>query len=57
MSFCWCSSADVRLLWSLFAFFSKRNEDEEASEKLYTHVTHVNVPTFKGLKTAAVKDE
>jgi len=35
----------------------KRNEDEESSEKLYTHVTHVNVPTFKGLKTVAVKDE
>lgn len=40
-----------------FAFFSKRNEDEEASDKLYCHVTHVNVPTFKGLKTVAVKDE
>ena len=35
----------------------KRNEDDEASEKLYCHVTHVNVPTFKGLKTVAVKDE
>lgn len=35
----------------------KRNEDEEASEKLYTHVTHVNVPTFAGLLTKAVKDE
>ena len=35
----------------------KRNEDDEASEKLYTHVTHVNVPTFKGLSTVAVKDE
>jgi large subunit ribosomal protein L31e len=35
----------------------KRNEDEESSEKLYTHVTHVNVPTFKGLKTVTVKDE
>jgi len=35
----------------------KRNEDEEASEKLYTHVTHVAVPTFKGLHTKTVKDE
>lgn len=40
-----------------FSLFSKRNEDEEASEKLYCHVTHVNVPTFKGLSTVAVKDE
>lgn len=35
----------------------KRNEDEEASEKLYCHVTHVNVPTFKGLSTVKVSDE
>lgn len=35
----------------------KRNEDEEAEHKLYTHVTHVNVPTFKGLQTKVVKDE
>ena len=35
----------------------KRNEDEEASEKLYTHVTHVNVPSFKGLQNVPVKDE
>jgi large subunit ribosomal protein L31e len=35
----------------------KRNEDEEAAEKLYTHVTHVNVPTFKGLETKVVKEE
>jgi hypothetical protein len=41
----------------VFSFSSKRNEDEEASEKLYCHVTHVNVPTFKGLSTVAVKDE
>merc|ERR1711976_271431 len=25
----------------------KRNEDEESAEKLYTHVTHVNVESFK----------
>lgn len=35
----------------------KRNEDEEAKEKLYTHVTHVNVPTFKGLQTQKVEEE
>jgi len=35
----------------------KRNEDEEAAEKLYTHVTHVNVASFSGLQTQTVKDE
>jgi len=35
----------------------KRNEDEEATEKLYTHVTHVNVATFKGLQTKKVEEE
>eukprot|EP00310_Coccolithus_braarudii_P019744 CAMPEP_0183335452 /NCGR_PEP_ID=MMETSP0164_2-20130417/3762_1 /TAXON_ID=221442 /ORGANISM="Coccolithus pelagicus ssp braarudi, Strain PLY182g" /LENGTH=122 /DNA_ID=CAMNT_0025504827 /DNA_START=48 /DNA_END=416 /DNA_ORIENTATION=+ len=35
----------------------KRNEDEEAAEKLYTHVTHVPVETFKGLQTINVEDE
>jgi len=35
----------------------RRNEDEEAAEKLYTHVTIVNVPTFQGLHTKVVKDE
>lgn len=35
----------------------KRNEDEEADEKLYTHVTHVSVAAFKGLETQVVKDE
>jgi large subunit ribosomal protein L31e len=35
----------------------KRNEDEEADEKLYTHVTYVAVPAFKGLETVTVKDE
>ena len=32
----------------------KRNEDEEANEKLYTLVQHVDVPTFKGLQTENV---
>jgi len=35
----------------------KRNEDEEATEKLYTHVTHVQVPTFKGLQTHKVDQQ
>jgi len=35
----------------------KRNEDEEAAEKLYTLVTPVTVPTFKGLVTKTVKDD
>lgn len=35
----------------------KRNEDEEATEKLYTLVTHVNVPSFKGLQTKTVDEE
>jgi len=34
----------------------RRNEDEEAEHKLYTHVTLVNVPTFAGLQTKVVKD-
>jgi len=35
----------------------RRNEDEEAAEKLYTHVTYVSVPNFSGLQTKVVKDE
>eukprot|EP00353_Schmidingerella_taraikaensis_P004157 CAMPEP_0185579416 /NCGR_PEP_ID=MMETSP0434-20130131/14698_1 /TAXON_ID=626734 ORGANISM="Favella taraikaensis, Strain Fe Narragansett Bay" /NCGR_SAMPLE_ID=MMETSP0434 /ASSEMBLY_ACC=CAM_ASM_000379 /LENGTH=121 /DNA_ID=CAMNT_0028197439 /DNA_START=24 /DNA_END=389 /DNA_ORIENTATION=+ len=35
----------------------KRNEDEEAKEKFYTLVQHVEVPTFKGLTTRRVEDE
>jgi len=35
----------------------RRNEDEEATEKLYTLVTHVQVDTFKGKITQAVKDD
>jgi len=33
----------------------KRNEDDEASDKLYTHVTHVVVPSFAGLETVAIE--
>jgi len=35
----------------------RRNEDEEASEKLYTHVTFVAQDSFQGLQTKVVKDE
>ena len=35
----------------------KRNEDEDASEKLYTLITHVEVPSFSELGTTIVKAE
>ncbi|KAG6815308.1 hypothetical protein H0H93_010283 [Arthromyces matolae] len=35
----------------------KRNDDENAKEKLYTYVSHVIVPTFKGLQTTVVDAE
>merc|ERR1712194_827191 len=35
----------------------KRNEDEDSAEKLYTHVTHIAVTSFKGLQTSVVKEE
>jgi len=35
----------------------KRNEDEEAAEKLYTLVTHVSVDKFHGLQTKTVEDD
>merc|ERR1711998_784324 len=34
----------------------KRNDDEEAKEKLYTLVTHVAVDNFKGLQTVNVDE-
>jgi len=34
----------------------KRNEDEDSANKLYTLVTYVNVPTFKGLQTENVDE-
>ena len=34
----------------------KRNEDEEASEKRYTLVQHVEVASLKGLQTEVVAD-
>ncbi|CAD7932892.1 unnamed protein product [Amoebophrya sp. A120] len=35
----------------------KRNEDEDAKEKMYTLVQHVPVDTFKRLETEAVGDD
>jgi large subunit ribosomal protein L31e len=34
----------------------KRNEDEDAKEKMYTLVTHVPVTSYKGLVTQVVED-
>ena len=34
----------------------KRNDDEDAKEKLYTLVTHVPVESFKGLGVTAVDE-
>ena len=34
----------------------KRNDDEEADEKLYTLVEHVPVASFKELETKVVED-
>merc|ERR1719389_735546 len=34
----------------------KRNEDEDAKEKMFTLVQHVPVESFKGLQTENVKD-
>merc|ERR1719411_1288370 len=35
----------------------KRNEDEEAKEKMFTLVQHVPVESFKNLQTEIVRDE
>lgn len=34
----------------------KRNDDEDAKEKLYTYVTYVPVTSFKGLETQVVDE-
>ncbi|KAJ1920915.1 60S ribosomal protein L31B [Mycoemilia scoparia] len=34
----------------------RRNDDEDATEKLYTYVSYVPVESFKGLETVAVDD-
>jgi large subunit ribosomal protein L31e len=33
----------------------KRNDEENAKEKLYTYVSHVPVTSFKGLETVVVE--
>lgn len=33
----------------------KRNEDEEATEKLYSVVSHVEVASFKGLQNVTIE--
>merc|ERR1740133_649045 len=38
-------------------FSRKRNEDEDAKEKMFTLVQHVPVESFKGLQTENVKDD
>lgn len=35
----------------------KRNDDEDAKEKLYTVVSHVRVASYKGLQTETVDEE
>ena len=35
----------------------KRNDDENAKEKLFTYVSHVPVTSFKGLETTVVEAE
>merc|ERR1712205_221543 len=35
----------------------KRNEDEDAKQKMFTLVQHVPVESFKGLQTENVKDD
>merc|ERR1719460_3627725 len=38
-------------------FSRKRNEDEDAKEKMFTLVQHVPVESFKGLQTEIVREE
>merc|ERR1719174_1495117 len=50
-------TADVRVDTKLNKFLwsnRKRNEDEDASEKMYTLVQHVPVESFKNLQTENV---
>ncbi|KAF7343372.1 hypothetical protein MVEN_01769500 [Mycena venus] len=35
----------------------KRNDEENAKEKLYTYASYVSVPSFKGLQTVVVDAE
>merc|ERR1719476_907756 len=38
-------------------FSRKRNEDEDAKEKMFTLVQHVPVESFKNLQTEVVRDD
>merc|ERR1719460_2243335 len=38
-------------------FSRKRNEDEDAKEKMFTLVQHVPVESFKNLQTEIVREE
>merc|ERR1719316_1216665 len=38
-------------------FSRKRNEDEDAKEKMFTLVQHVPVESFKNLQTEIVRDD
>merc|ERR1719389_1517381 len=38
-------------------FSRKRNEDEDAKEKMFTLVQHIPVESFKNLQTEIVRDE
>merc|ERR1719215_2533304 len=38
-------------------FSRKRNEDEEAKEKMFTLVQHVPVESFKDLQTKTVRED
>merc|ERR1719215_341723 len=38
-------------------FSRKRNEEEDAKEKMFTLVQHVPVESFKNLQTEIVRDE
>eukprot|EP01029_Cantina_marsupialis_P022865 TRINITY_DN5612_c0_g1_i1.p1 TRINITY_DN5612_c0_g1~~TRINITY_DN5612_c0_g1_i1.p1 ORF type:complete len:112 (+),score=2.73 TRINITY_DN5612_c0_g1_i1:38-373(+) len=35
----------------------KRNEDEDAAQEMYVVVSHVDVPTFKGLTNQKVEEQ
>merc|ERR1719476_492990 len=38
-------------------FSRKRNEDEDAKEKMFTLVQHIPVESFKNLQTEVVRDD
>ena len=46
-SACWCYRGGIRFIDDDFVCIGKRNDDENAKEKLYTYVSHVPVATFK----------